>query len=233
MHTPYHIGESWYELNQLFDEGAGTYSDLAMWYQDAWGALDPGNDPDQWEQWGPMAFYNSYMPMPYDPNEIYYAEESSNIQKDLLQNQFLQGDVKDIQDLAGLSGLAVSGVGAHTDLYGDLESSYADIDLSQEEVLYDLYSTWGEDWLDQLGVLGELGAFDEGTYANIDWEMIAEDVDPLTNFEQTYDYYSCMNQQTNEYIDNGFGVESQNMALNTCNDLFGFSSSDLIDTGDG
>lgn len=217
MPTAYELGESWYDIN--INE---NWDNLWQFYQDAFGATDVEGD---YPEMGPQAFYFSYMPTPFDASEVYNAEQSADIQKNILQSQFLEGNVRDIQKLAGLSGLATSGVGAHTDLYSDLESSYTDIDLSQEEIFHDLYTEWGENWIEELGMIGEMGAFDAGTYEDIDWEI---------NYQGDDMYYAtCVSQTQQQNIDAGFGAESYNMAINACNSLFEFSSDDLIDLGDG
>jgi hypothetical protein len=213
----------------LFDEEYWTTQGQVNWQNLIGGEYDLSTDPfygsmqsilpwDELMNQQFMFLYGSYMPTTYDPSAVYRAGESANIQKDLLGKRFRQETINPLTDVAGASNLAMTGLySGGSDFYENLYEGYADIDIDYENALGDIYTGFGDDWLAMLDQFA--GPMGEGWAEN--WEYtLGDETVPGFDIPGGTTYNECMEYQSNNYLNEGFGLEAMSMASGDCNALW-------------
>ena len=175
--STYELGENWWNAYQDISANPDFTGDLAS-MQDYWDNVFDEFITPEYEQFGlspemVLLEYGSYLPYNIDPSEMYRVRESDEMQRDLLESTFKLKTRPEEAMKIGSSGLAMSGYNPLRDPFDIYQSDMEDISFSTDAAISDLYTSFGSSLTNQLGTLGQLGAF----YADADY---------MTNMEENY-----------------------------------------------
>lgn len=173
---PADIGEYWWDVSNPASGPGSNIQDISPWIEnqltgsaDIFGAmmnpfLYEAGDPEN--TINPYTFalqnYEFFQPYDVDRGELYRAQESGEIGRDLLQSEHRYTRAPALDRRVGSTGFASSGVRPRRSLYDQFASDYDEIQQETEVSINDVFSSFGSSIISTMGSAGEQGAFDPG-----------------------------------------------------------------------